>query len=127
MPDVSLGPPPRFLADVNFNARIVAGLRRLAPACDVVRAQDIGLDTMPDPALLMVALTLDRILLTHDVNTMPAHFAAFMGRLPEGTNSPGVIALSQGLPVGVAIQALHEFWACSAHSEWLNQFTFLPL
>ena len=127
MPDEPLEQPPRFLADINFNARIVAGLRRRAPTCDIALAQDIGLGTTPDPALLIEAQRLNRILLTHDVNTMSAHFAAFMSGLPEDASSPGVIALAQSLPVGVAIQALYELWACSVQNEWLNQFTFLPL
>lgn len=121
-----LDQPPRFQADVNFNARILAGPRRLTPSCDAVTAQELGLSAVPDPGLLAQARDLDRILLTHDVNTMPAHFAAFIATNEMGPPNPGVVALAQGIPIGVAIQALHEFWACSAHTEWRNQFIFLP-
>jgi hypothetical protein len=117
---------PRFLADVNFNLRILAGLKRRASSCDIVTAQELGLDTILDPDLLAEARNLDRIVLTHDVNTMPAHFKAFILTGVDVAPSPGVIALPQGIAVGVAIDALHEFWACSAHDEWRNQLVFLP-
>jgi predicted nuclease of predicted toxin-antitoxin system len=67
------GHPPRFLADVIINARILAGLKRLAPSCDALTAQDSGMATLPDPELLQQAAAQDRILLTHDVNTMITH------------------------------------------------------
>jgi len=119
--------PPRFLADVNFNGRIITGLRRRIPEIDLVTAQDLGLQQTPDPALLVEARTLDRILLTHDINTMPQHFATFLATLTQGEHSPGVMLMAQGLPIGTAIQELYEIWSCSAHSEWRDQFTYLPL
>jgi hypothetical protein len=57
---------------------------------------------------------------------MIAHFSTFITLNAEIMPSPGVVALAQGIALGVAIEALHEFWACSAHSEWRNQFVFLP-
>ena len=119
--------PPRFLADVNFNQRIISGLRRRIPQIDLVTAQDLGLDQAPDPALLEEASKLDRILLTHDINTMPQHFATYLDALPQGEHSPGVMLVAQGLPIGSAIQELYEIWSCSLHQEWRDLFTFLPL
>ena len=54
--------PPHFLADKNFNRRIITGLRRLQPAVDIVTAQDLGLDTTPDPEVLAHARSRDRIM-----------------------------------------------------------------
>lgn len=118
---------PRFLADVNFNARIVIGLRRIAPSVDVITAQEAGFHTTPDPELLAEAQQLNRILLTHDINTMPDHFATFLACLPEGEQSPGVMLVAQELAIGITIQALYEVWSCSNHEEWRDLFTYLPL
>jgi len=42
----------RFLADENFDNRILAGLRRRLPALDVLRVQDAGLIGAEDPEIL---------------------------------------------------------------------------
>lgn len=119
--------PPRFLTDMNFNWHIVAGLKRRAPSLDLMTVQDLGFQRMPDPELLVEAQALDRILLTHDINTMPRHFAHFLSGLSGDQHSPGIMLIPQDLPVGVAIQALYELWACSGHEEWRGLFTYVPL
>ena len=118
---------PRFLADMNFNARIVVGLRRIIPGTDLITAQNAGFQKTPDPELLAEARRLNRILLTHDINTMPGHFAHFLANLSENEHSPGVMLIAQELAIGVAIQALYEIWSCSLHHEWQDLFTYLPL
>lgn len=119
--------PPRILADADFNRRIIVGLRRQQPMVDVVMAQEIDLRSAPDPEVLRYAKQHDRILLTHDVNTMPGHFYALLQTLPEGEHSPGVLAIPQLLPIGAAIDALLLVWSCSEHAEWRDRFEFLPL
>jgi hypothetical protein len=47
----------RFLADENFDGRIVAGLLRQAPTLDLVRVQDVGLSGVDDPTVLEWAST----------------------------------------------------------------------
>lgn len=118
---------PRFLADMNFNRRIVSGLRRRLYTVDVVTVQDLGLQTTPDPELLMHARVLDRILLTHDVNTMPKHFEDFVASLAPDDFSPRVMLLAQTAPIGTAIEELFAIWSCTAHEEWRNRCTYLPL
>jgi hypothetical protein len=125
-----LGPeaePPRFLIDVDFNWRIIAGLRRRQPRVDAVTAQDLGLRRAPEPELLVYAMRHDRILLKHGVNTMPNHFYALRQSLREGEHSPGVMAIPQLLPIGAAIDALLHMWSCSAHVKWCVRFEFPPL
>jgi hypothetical protein len=118
---------PRFLTDADFNRRIIAGLRRRQPMVDVVMAQEVDLREAPDPEVLLYAKQHERILLTHDVNTMPGHFYVLLQSLPEGEHSPGVLAIPQLLPIGAAIDALLLVWSCSAHEEWHDRFEFLPL
>ena len=62
----------RLLADENFNGRILRGLLRRCPDCDIVRVQDVGLSGEEDPAILAWASHDVRILLTHDAKTVPA-------------------------------------------------------
>lgn len=61
----------RLISDHNFNGRILRGLRRRIPNLDVVCALDVGLASVGDPDLLEWAAAEDRLLLTHDVNTVP--------------------------------------------------------
>lgn len=65
----------RFLADENFNGRILRGLLRRIPELDAIRAQDVDdLYGAPDPALLAWAAKRQRVILTHDIATL-AHYA----------------------------------------------------
>ena len=43
---------PSFLADENFDNRILDGLLSRKPDIDVVRAQDVGLYGQKDPVIL---------------------------------------------------------------------------
>ncbi|MCK6580607.1 MAG: DUF5615 family PIN-like protein [Anaerolineae bacterium] len=61
----------RFAADENFDGRILNGLRARLPDLDIVRVQDTEMAATPDEKLLMWLADEGRILLTHDVRTMP--------------------------------------------------------
>ena len=119
--------PPRFLADEGFNNHIVAGLRRAQPLCDIRTASEEQILGMPDPDVLRHAQSQNRILLTHDKKTMPAHFVQHLAALLEGEHSPGVMLLPQATPIGIAIASLLDIWELSFHADWQNQFTYLPL
>lgn len=68
---------PRFLTDENFNRPIVAGLLRVRPEMDILTIQTAGIFQAPDPQVLLYASEHQRILLSHDLRTMPQHFADF--------------------------------------------------
>jgi predicted nuclease of predicted toxin-antitoxin system len=61
----------RLLSDENFNGDILRGLYRRCAGLDNVRVQDVGLRSTPDPDILAWAAREDRILLTHDRDTIP--------------------------------------------------------
>ena len=63
----------RFVADEDFTRVIVRGVLRARSDIDLVRAQDVGLRMQEDAVVLNWAATEGRVLLTHDVQTMPAH------------------------------------------------------
>ena len=62
-----------LLVDENFDERIVRGLLRLVATADVIKASAVGLRQQIDPVVLEFAAEKRRILLTHDVNTVPAY------------------------------------------------------
>src|SRR3954451_17563938 len=93
----------RLISDQNFNGPILRGLFRRQPDLDLVRAFDVGLASAADPELLAWAAQERRILLTHDVNTIPG-FA--YDRVRRGEPMPGVFPVSDTMPIGQAITEL---------------------
>ena len=118
---------PRFLTDEDFNLSIVAGLRRVRPQIDILTIQATEILHAPDPVVLRYAQDNDRILLSHDVQTMPDHFAALLMDLALGEHSPGIVLVPQETPIGIAIQWLLEIWEGSRNEEWRDLPTRLPL
>jgi uncharacterized protein DUF5615 len=114
----------RFLADENFDGRILAGLRRRGTPADILRVQDTDLVGAEDPALLAWAAAEGRILLTHDAATIP-RFA--YDRVEAGEPMPGVLEVSLHLPVGQAIEELLLVFEASQPEDWDKKVVYLPL
>ena len=70
----------RFLADADLNKAIVSGVLRREPSLDFLTAQAAGLRRMTDPEVLALAAEQQRVLVSHDVGAMPAHFSAFQNK-----------------------------------------------
>lgn len=113
-----------FLFDENLNERIIRGLRRAAPKLDVVRVIDAGLKSRDDPDVLDWAAAKRRIVLTHDVNTMPA-FAH--ERLADGKPFAGLIIVPASMPIGQAINEIELLAECLEPSDCEGQVLYLPL
>jgi predicted nuclease of predicted toxin-antitoxin system len=111
-------------ADENFNMHIVNGVVRRLPDADIVRVQDAGLAGASDPMVLEWAAEEDRVLLTHDVNTITA-FA--YQRIEQGSPMPGVFEISLRVPVSLAIEQIVLIAQCSLKGEWEGQVNYLPL
>ena len=116
--------PLRFLLDEDFDNNILRGVRGHMPEIDIVRAQDVGLSGVSDPDVLEWAAQQGRVLLTHDVNTMIAHAIA---RIRAGNYTPGVIAVSQSLPIGMAVADILILAQCGREGDYEAQVEFLPL
>ena len=114
----------RFLADADLNEGIVAGCLRREPTLDFLFANEAGLEGLPDPQVLPLAAEEDRILVSHDFQTMPRHFGDF---LQAGGSSPGVLLVPQHLPIGKAIEELVLIWSASHAKEWENRILRIPL
>jgi hypothetical protein len=114
----------RFLADENFDNRILAGLRRRQPALEILRVQDTDLAGAVDPEVLAWAAKERRILLTHDAATMPGYAYE---RIEAGAAMPGVIEVPLDLPIGQAIEELVLLMEAGRPEEFDNRVIYLPL
>lgn len=113
----------RLLADADLNFAIVKGARLREPSIDFRSAAEAGLKAIGDPEVLQFAASQGRILVSHDLRTMPFHFAR---RISEGESSPGVFLVSQDAAVSDVIDAVVLIFSASLPVEWANQITHLP-
>ena len=115
----------RFLADEDIDVDIIQGLRYRELAIDMLDVKSAGLRGTKDPTLLEIAAAQDRILISHDWNTMTRHFCE---RLASGKSSPGLFIIPN-LPsaIGDTIEWLLLVWAASQSEEWRDQIVYLPV
>lgn len=114
----------RFLTDQNFNGDIVSGLLAREPLLDIVRVQDCGLSQTPDEELLEWAARENRVVLTHDKQTMIGYAYS---RLASGFDVPGVVHVPQSLPIGQAIDELLIVGGAAQASDFADPVMHLPL
>ncbi|MGH9755392.1 MAG: DUF5615 family PIN-like protein [Blastocatellia bacterium] len=113
-----------LLADENFNHRVLRGLRLRLPALDCLLAQETEIYQCEDPEVLDWASLRNRVVLTHDVNTMTKYAYE---RLAAGQSLPGVIVVPKELPIGAAIEELVTLLHCSFPDEFPGRVIHLPL
>jgi hypothetical protein len=115
----------RLLADENINRNLVRGVLRRRPELNLVLAQVVGLAGTDDPEILAWAAREERVLLTHDVNTI-LRFA--IERVRRGEAMAGVFVVHQeGAALSTIIDDLLLLDECSDTSEWFGQILYLPL
>lgn len=114
----------RFLADENFNNRILRGIRRENADVDIVRAQDTDVYQAADPDVLEWAAQAGRILLTHDIKTMPRYAYE---RVKDGKAMPGVVAIHEDAGIGEVIADFLIIVGASTAQDFENQVVYLPL
>jgi hypothetical protein len=114
----------RFAADENFDGHILNGLRARLPELDVVRVQDTVMYQSPDDKLLVWLADEGRILLTHDVRTMPRFvYERVHARQPV----PGVIEVHKDTPIGVAVDELEVAIGAGTPEDFENQVKYIPI
>ncbi len=114
----------RFAADENFDGRILEGLRARHPDFDVVRIQDTEMAQAPDPELLGWAAREGRILLTHDLSTIPGHF---YNRIRAGLPVPGVIEVPRKMPIGQVVHDLELIITAGTSDDFQGKIFYLPI
>ena len=113
----------RYQADANLKLAILLATVRQEPAIDFSSAYEAELAGLPDLEVLAAAAKAGRMLVTHDLRTMPRHFGDFL----QAAASPGVLLVPQHLPVPEVVDQLILIWAASDADEWLNRICRLPL
>jgi len=113
-----------LLIDENLNQRILRGLQRAIPHLEYVVAQNVGLGGVEDTPLLAWAAAQNRVVVTHDLKTIPKYAYE---RVKTGQAMPGVIAVPDSIPIGQAIEELALVVECCQPSEIENLVMYLPL
>ncbi|HXI90586.1 MAG TPA: DUF5615 family PIN-like protein [Blastocatellia bacterium] len=112
------------LIDENLDQRILRGLRLQVPNLNYVIVQETELRSSGDPALLAWAAEHQRVVVTHDVNTIPKYAYE---RLRMGEPVAGVVIVPEDLAIGIAIEELAVLIECSEMEEMANQVKYVPI
>ena len=105
----------RLQADNDLDQRIIDALRRLVPECEFKSAPEAGfhLGTL-DPEVLRRTAADDRVLVSHDLKTLPRHFGEFI----QQHHSPGVIIIRQEVAISEAARWLQYFHAAGHPADF---------
>jgi predicted nuclease of predicted toxin-antitoxin system len=115
----------RLVSDGDFDGRLYRTLRKSRPELDLVRVQDVGLRTAPDPDILAWAAAEDRIVISQDYDTMPK-FA--YERIDAGLPMPGLLIVRRrALSIGKLAEEILIVVLCSEPHEWRDRVGFIPL
>ena len=114
----------RFQADEDLEPSMINGLRRRQPLIEFATIHAAGLLGAPDPAVLAFAAQQGRVIVSHDLRTMPGHFADF---LASGQQSAGLILVSRRLPIAQVIDNLYLIWNNTTSDFWVDRLVYLPM
>ena len=114
----------KFLADQNFNDDIVEYVTATDPSIDILHVRHVGMDETQDPDILEWAAQQDRVVLSHDVNTMRSDA---YDRVIAGLPMPELFLVVKGRPLEQVAQDIVLLAVSSIEGEWENQVKFLPL
>ena len=121
------GPPQavKWLADENFDNRILRGLRRDLPAFEISRAQDFPqVAGQDDSVLLQFATEGGLVVVTHDVSTM---IPAMQEVRRRAARCAPVVLVPHSLPVSAVLADLRLLDQAASDSDWASGVIYLPL
>ncbi len=98
-------------------------MRRREPSVSFSLASEAGATGRDDLSVLQIAAEEGRLLVSHDIRTMPQHFQQFVAR----QSNPGLLLIPQQLPLSIAIEQLVLIWTASEAEEWKDRMQYLPL
>jgi hypothetical protein len=115
----------KIAADENFNNHILRALQRQAPLLEyyTVRLQDTGVAEQDDPTVLAWAAQENRLLLTHDVETIP-DFA--FERVRNGLAMSGVLEVNDRAPIANIVEDILLVVQAGKENEWEGQVLYIP-
>ena len=114
----------RFVADENLNERLVLAVLRRVDGWDFVRVRDVGRGGRTDADLLKWAARQGRIVITHDVRTMPK---AAYARVSSRARMPGVLIVPTDAPAREVVEDLVLIAEAGKPADFRDRVAFLPL
>ena len=114
----------RLLTDENLDGRIVRGLEMHYPEINLLRVQETDAFEQEDDVVLAVAAREDRVLLTHDIATIPT-FAA--NRIAAGEPMPGVLIVPPQGRISAIIFEVALFAICTEPEEMRDRVVYLQV
>lgn len=114
----------RYLVDHCFDEDVLRALARKSPGMDFVLARDVGLAEAEDPDVLAWAAQEDRVVMTHDRNTMIG-FA--VERIRKHEAMAGLVLVSQFAPLATRIEDILLLTECTEPAEWRDRIEYVPL
>jgi hypothetical protein len=110
--------------DENFDHHILRALLRRVPGLDALTVPTARLAGADDPTVLAWAAGEERVLLTHDVNTMTRYACE---RLARGEPMPGVIEVRTRAPIGEVVDHLVLILLCGTPEDFRDRVFYIPL
>jgi predicted nuclease of predicted toxin-antitoxin system len=114
----------RLLTDENLDGGIVRGLEMHYAEIDLLRVQETDAFQQEDEVVLAVAAREDRVLIAHDLATIPV-FAA--RRLAAGEPMPGVILVPPQGRISAIIFEVALFTICTEPEELRDRIVHLRI
>jgi len=115
----------RFLLDENVSPRLKAGLLRFNPIIDVLRIGEPGAPHLgtADPDVLRYLEVSQRILVTSNRTSIPAHLEAHWA---AGGHLWGLFWVRPRTPISRLAQDLYLVWEASEAEEWIDRLDWIP-
>ena len=114
----------RAAADENFNGIVIETLCKRLNELDVIRIQDTAIYKAADSIVLEWAASENRVLLTHDANTL---ISDAYERVRQELPMPGVIEVSTAIPIRQAVDELELMIGAGKPEDFANQVKYVPI
>jgi hypothetical protein len=107
-----------------MDGQIVATIRRLEPAIDLLTVVEAGESGASDREVLDLAQAENRLLISHDRKTMRPTAEQ---RIANGASIIGLFLVRRDKPMKAVVDDVLLIWAASEAEEWRDQIVFVPL
>lgn len=117
---------PRFLLDEHIPRAVMAAVHRLEPAIDLLAVGSEGGPPLGalDPAILQWCEQEQRILITNNRKSMPAHIA---DHLAAGHHHWGIFTVHDAEPaIGALADSIYLIWGASDAEEHIDTLNWMP-
>ena len=111
----------RFAVDEDFDERIIRGISSRNDEIDLLNVKSVGLRNAADSEILAWAAEQNRVLLTHDRNTMGGEATR---RINDGRPMPGLIIVPQSGRLGAFIEQIIDIFIYDDIENWENRIAY---